>query len=106
MIRFSSNQKIGEGESNFDDWKCPIHSSRNKFLKNPYFNSAPFSWVHPTTVEHGDTCIVLIGVNLIIACFYKLVGASNVRNLGTFKVHVFKEGHKNWRNIHRRFDIM
>ena len=26
-IRFSSNQKIGEGESNFDDWKCPTQQS-------------------------------------------------------------------------------
>ena len=26
-IRFSSNQNIGEGESNFDDWKCPTQQS-------------------------------------------------------------------------------
>ena len=26
-IRFSSNQNIGEGESNFDDWKCQPQQS-------------------------------------------------------------------------------
>ena len=26
-IRFSSNQNIGEGESNFDDWKRPTQQS-------------------------------------------------------------------------------
>ena len=26
-IRFSSNKNIGEGEFNFDDWKCPTQQS-------------------------------------------------------------------------------
>jgi hypothetical protein len=26
-IIFSSDQNIGEGESNFDDWKCPTQQS-------------------------------------------------------------------------------
>ena len=27
QIRFSSNQNIGEGTANFDDWKCPTQQS-------------------------------------------------------------------------------
>jgi hypothetical protein len=44
-IRFSSNQNIGEGESNFDDKYVEKSvqlvrgsSFRNDLLQNPYFN--------------------------------------------------------------------
>ena len=53
-IRFSSNQNIGEGQSNFDDWKWPtqqFHSSRNKFLKNPYFNVYSCNLGYPIRFE-------------------------------------------------------
>ena len=56
-IRFSSNQKIGEGESNFDDKYVEKSvqlvrgsSFRNDLLQNPYFSQNHETWNSTTDI--------------------------------------------------------
>ena len=61
-IRFSLSNVLIRRESDFDDWKCPTqqsHSSRNYFLKNPYFSQRLLNRLRSLCFSTLLNCFVL-----------------------------------------------
>ena len=65
----------------------------NVFCKKKYFVLYPHGWSSITGV--------------LITTILDFIDAQHIFVVMNFpKVHVFKDGHKNWQNHHRRFDII